>query len=335
MAAGYTGFEFDTSRSVTIEEDLLRRDITINAMAEDDAGNIIDPFNGQADLQQGLLRHVSAAFTEDPVRVLRVARFAARFGFQVADETCELMKQMVASGEVDALVAERVWQELERVLGEDHPERFFEVLRECGALAVIFAEIDQLFGVPQPAQHHPEIDCGIHTMMVLQQAVKLTQDKQVRFASLVHDLGKGTTSEAILPSHHAHEERGIGLIKQLCTRTKVPKDYRDLAVMVSQFHTHCHRIKEMKATTILKTLEKMDAFRRVKRFDQFLLCCEADARGRAGLEKSDYPQAAYFKKLQMAASKVDIKPIIDSGKKGPQIAEALRRKRLEVIKAAQ
>ncbi len=332
VAAGYTGFEFDTSRSVTIEEDLLRRDITINAMAEDENGKIIDPFNGYADLKKGLLRHVSEAFAEDPVRILRIARFAARFGFQVADETLVLMKQMVTSGEVDALVAERVWQELERALGEEHPEQFFAVLRSCGALAVIFPEIDRLYGVPQAAEYHPEIDTGIHTMMVLEQAVRLTDDKQVRFAALVHDLGKGTTPKDILPSHHGHEQRGLDEIKTLCARTKVPNDYRDLALIVSEFHTICHRVKEMKASTILKKLEQMDAFRRTERFDQFLQTCEAEAKGRGGKEDSDYPQAAYFKSVQVAASAVDIKPIIEAGMKGPQIAEALRRERLVVIK---
>ena len=332
VAAGYTGFEFDTSRSVTLEEDLLRRDITINAMAEDDQGNITDPYNGQADLKKGILRHVSDAFLEDPVRILRVARFAARFGFQVADETLALMKEMVATGEVDALVAERVWAELDRVLGEDHPERFFEVLRSCGALAVIFPEVDRLFGVPQTAKYHPEIDTGIHVMMVLQQVVKLSEDKQVRFASLVHDLGKGTTPADILPSHHGHEQRSADLTRELCTRIKVPNEYRDLGVMVGQYHTHCHRIKEMKATTILKTLEKMDVFRRTERFDQFLIACEADAKGRTGKENDDYPQAEHFKSMQLAASAVDTKSLVDEGMKGEQIAQALREKRLEAIR---
>ncbi len=332
IAAGYTGFEFDTSRSVTLEEDLRRRDITINAMAEDDQGKIIDPFNGVADLKKGILRHVSEAFAEDPVRILRVARFAARFGFQVADETLTLMKQMVQSGEVDALVAERVWQELDRALGEEHPELFFEVLRSCGALAVIFPEIDRLFGVPQTAKYHPEIDTGIHVMMVLQQAVKLTDDKQVRFAALVHDLGKGTTPKDILPSHHGHEQRSADLTKELCARIKIPKEYRELGVLVGQYHTHCHRIREMKATTILTTLEKMDAFRRTKRFDQFLIACEADAKGRTGKENDPYPQAEYFKSLQRAAASVDTKSFVEKGMKGDQIAQVLREKRLSTIK---
>ncbi len=332
VAAGYTGFEFDTSRSVTLEEDLFRRDLTINAIAEDDQGKIIDPFNGYVDLKKGILRHVSEAFVEDPVRILRIARFAARFGFQVADETLILMKKMVDTGEVDALVAERVWQELDRALGEEHPEQFFEVLRSCGALAVIFPEIDRLFGVPQTAKYHPEIDTGIHVMMVLQQAVKLTKDKQVRFAALVHDLGKGTTPADLLPSHHGHEQRSADLTKKLCARIKVPKDYRDLGIMVGAYHTHCHRIKEMKATTILKYLEKMDVFRRTKRFDQFLVTCKADAKGRMGKENDDYPQAEYFKSLQLVASSVDTKSLLEKGMKGEQIAQALRERRLNSIK---
>ncbi len=336
VAAGYTGFEFDTSRSVTLEEDLERRDLTINAMAEDEQGKIIDPYNGKADLEQGTLRHISAAFSEDPVRILRVARFAARFNFIVAEETNDLMKEMVSSGEVDALVAERVWAELERALGEQHPELFFAVLRSCGALEVIFPEIDRLFGVPQTAKYHPEIDTGIHVMMVLQQAVKLSQGKSdnkvIRFAALVHDLGKGTTPTDILPSHHGHEERGVELIKQLCKRIKVPNEYRDLGILNAQFHTHCHRIREMKATTILKTLEKMDAFRKPERFDQFLICCEADAKGRTGKENDQYPQAEYFKAMQLAASSIDTKSIIKEGMQGEQIAQVLREKRLQAIK---
>ena len=334
VAAGYTGFEFDASRNVTLEEDLLRRDLTINAMAEDDQGKIIDPFNGQADLENGILRHVSEAFAEDPVRILRIARFAARFRFQVADETLILMKEMVNTGEVDSLVAERVWQELDRALGEEHPEMFFDVLRSCGALAVIFPEIDRLFGVPQTAKYHPEIDTGIHVMMVIQQAVILSKNKQVRFAALVHDLGKGTTPADILPSHHGHEQRSADLAKELCARIRAPKEYRELGVMVGQYHTHCHRIREMKATTILKTLEKMDVFRRTERFDQFLIACEADAKGRTGKENDDYPQAEYFKSLQLAASTVDTKSLVEEGMKGEQIAQALREKRLNAIRKA-
>lgn len=332
VAPGYKGFEFDTAKSVTLEEDLLRRDITINAMAEDDTGAVFDPFNGQKDLEKKTLRHVSDAFKEDPVRILRIARFAARFDFQIADETLELMKAMVASGEVDALVAERVWAELEQALKEDTPVRFFEVLQLCGAVEKIFPEIDRLFGVPQPAKHHPEIDTGIHTFMVLEQATKLSADPQVRFAALVHDLGKGTTPADILPSHHGHEERGVDLIKQLCERLRIPNDYRDLGVMVSRFHTHCHRIRELKPTTILKTLERMDVFRKPDRFDQFLLACEADARGRTGLEKNPYPQPEYFKKYQLAAASVEAKTIVRPGMTGQQIAGKIKEERVRVLK---
>ena len=332
VAPGYAGFEFDAGEDVSLEEDLMRRDITINAMAEDAAGNIIDPFGGRADLEKGILRHVSEAFAEDPVRILRVARFAARFGFQVADETRELMKSMVASGEVDALVAERVWQELDRALGEEHPELFFEVLRSCGALAVIFPEIDRLFGVPQPAKYHPEIDTGLHTMMVLQQAVRLTEDRHIRFAALVHDLGKGTTPKEILPSHRGHEQRSADLIKALCRRLRVPNKYRDLAVITGLHHTHCHRIRELKPVTVLKTLETMDAFRKPEQFEQFLVACKADARGRKGKGNDPYPQADIFRSVHQAALAVDIRALHREEMQGDQIGELLRENRLNAIR---
>ena len=331
IAPGYKGFQFDTSKSVTLEEDLLRRDITINAMAEDDQGNIIDPFNGQIDLQNKIIRHVSAAFSEDPVRVLRVARFAARFDFQIADETMQLMKAMVDSGEVNALVAERVWAELDQALADDYPQRFFDVLRECGALAIIFPEIDRLFGVPQTKKYHPEIDTGVHTMMVLQQAVKLSKDTRIRFAALVHDLGKGTTPVEILPSHHGHEQRSVDLIKTLCARIRVPNDYRDLAILVARFHSHCHRIRELKPSTILRTLEAMDVFRRPERVEKFLIACEADAKGRTGKEHGHYPQAKIFSSLVLAASGIETKSLIEEGMDGTQIAQVLRNNRLNVI----
>lgn len=332
VAPGYKGFEFDASKNVTLEEDLLRRDLTINAMAEDQQGNLIDPFHGKADLEQGILRHVSNAFAEDPVRILRVARFAARFGFSVADDTLQLMKEMVAAGEVNELVAERVWAELDKALGEEHLHLFFEVLRFCDALAVIFPEIDRLFGVPQTEKYHPEIDTGVHVMMVLQQAVRLTKDKVVRFAALVHDLGKGTTRTEILPSHLGHEKRSADLTKVLCKRIKVPNEHRDLGVMVSLYHTHCHKVKELKPSTVLKTLEKMDAFRKPDRFDQFLLACTADALGRKGMEKNPYPQAAYFKLLFKVAAEVDVNEIINAGFEDKKIGEELRRQRITCIK---
>lgn len=332
VAAGYHGFEFDTSKVVTLEDDLSRRDITINAMAEGENGEIIDPFNGRADLEKKILRHVSPAFSEDPVRILRVARFAARFNFSIAEETNRLMREMVESGEVDALVPERVWAELSRALTEVQPVRFFEVLKECGALSKILPEIDRLFGVPQPKKYHPEIDTGIHTLMVLEQAARLSDDPQVRFAALVHDLGKGTTEADILPHHYGHEERGVDLIKSLCQRLRVPNEYRDLAVLVSRFHTHCHRIKELKISTVLETLEQMDTFRKPDRFQQFLLACEADARGRTGFEEADYPQRAHFSAYAEAAAGVHVKDLIKPGMHGDQIANALRKARQEEIK---
>ncbi len=332
---GYTGFEVHASPDITLEQDLKRRDLTINAIAEDENGDIIDPFNGRDDLDNGLLKHVSPAFNEDPVRILRIARFAARFaqwGFRVAHGTNTLMRNMVEAGEVDALVAERVWSETEKALGEDHAERFFEVLRGCGALARVFPEIDALFGVPQTEKYHPEIDTGIHVMMVLQQACLLTEDKQVRFAALTHDLGKGTTPEDILPSHHGHEQRGVELLKTLCDRIKVPNDYRGLGIVTADYHTHCHRIEELRPSTVLKALEGLDAFRRPQRFEQFLLACTADARGRTGHEEDEYPQADLFRQYLQACTVIDNQEFIQHGLKGLQFAEALKQERLRRIK---
>lgn len=333
---GYTGFEVQASPDVTLEEDLLRRDLTINAIAEDVDGTLIDPFDGRADLDAGLLKHVSPAFCEDPVRILRIARFAARFshwGFHVAHSTNALMKTMVAQGEVDALIAERVWAETDKALGEDHPERFFEVLRGCGALQKVFPEIDNLFGVPQPEKHHPEIDTGIHIMMVLQQACRLSSDKTVRFAALVHDLGKATTPADILPSHHGHEERGVNLVKALCKRVKAPNPFRDLAMAASQYHTHCHRAQELKPATVLKTLQGLDAFRRPERFEHFLLACTADARGRTGHHDDAYPQADLFRQALQACQTINNQDLMDQGYAGKEFADALARERLNKIKA--
>ena len=284
-AAGYHGFEFHTDPGVTIEDDLGRRDLTINAIAQDTDGNLVDPYGGIADIRNRILRHVSDAFVEDPVRVLRVARFAARFahlGFVIAPETAALMRQITADGEIDALVPDRVWKETESALLGRDSRVYFETLRECGALAVLFPEIDRLFGVPQPKQWHPEVDTGVHVMMVLDQATKLSPDLEVRFAALVHDLGKGTTRNHALPSHPGHERRGIKLIRRLAERLPVPNACRDLGILVSEYHTHCHRAFELRAATILRMLEATDAFRRPRRFEQFLLACEADARGREG-----------------------------------------------------
>lgn len=337
-AKGYHGFQFHAAADVTLAEDLARRDLTINAMAQDDTGQVIDPYAGQADLQQRLLRHVSAAFAEDPVRILRVARFAARFaplGFQVAAETQQLMQEMVAAGEVDALVAERVWQETVRALSEPAPQRFFEVLRECGALQVLFPEIERLFGVPQPAKYHPEIDCGIHTLLVLQQAVKLSDEPEVRFAALTHDLGKGVTPTDTLPSHHGHELASRRLTTELCERLKIPNRFRELAEHVAEYHGHIHKALELRPQTILKVLEATDAFRKPQRFGQLLLACEADARGRTGFEDRAYPQADYFRQILAACQQVDVQAIIREGFQGVQIKEETHRRRLQAIRQIQ
>jgi tRNA nucleotidyltransferase (CCA-adding enzyme) len=329
---GYGGFSFYCGNEVTLEDDLIRRDLTINAMAEDENGGIIDPYNGQQDLAARLLRHVSPAFAEDPVRILRIARFAARYhhlGFRVADNTLALMQSMVANGEVDHLVAERIWKETERALGEPNPEIFIEVLRSANALARLFPEIDALFGVPQTAQHHPAIDTGIHTLMSLQQAAKLSPDTCVRFATLLHDLGKAKTPSDQWPRHIAHQERSLPLVKQLCDRIAAPKDYKELALMVAQWHTHCHRALELKPATILKVLQSNDAFRRPERFLQFLLCCEADARGRTGFEERDYPQADFFRAALAAAQQVDIAAIQARGFTGKAFGDEVQHQRLQ------
>lgn len=333
---GYHGFEFRTSPDVTIEEDLARRDITINAMARDAQGKLVDPFGGRADLKKKLLRHVSEAFAEDPVRVLRVAKFAARFaqhGFRVADETLELMAGMVEDGEVDELVPHRVWKETEAALAGPAPRVFFEVLRECGALAVVFPEIDALFGVPQPPQWHPEVDCGVHTMMVLDQATALSSEVDVRFAALTHDLGKATTPQAKLPSHPGHEKRSVRLIAAMAERLPLPTACRELALIVAEFHGHAHKAQELRASTLLKVLERIDAFRRPERFDRFLLACEADSRGRTGFEERPYHQAEYLRGAFRAAARVSGRELAREGLEGAQIGEALKRKRLQAISA--
>ncbi len=330
---GYKGFTVYSGSDVTLEQDLARRDLTINAMAEDEAGRLIDPFGGARDLQRGVLRHVSPAFAEDPLRVLRVARFAARFGFSVAHETLALMRSLVEAGEMEELVAERVWAELERALGEQRPVRFFEVLRECGALARLLPELDNLFGVPQPPEKHPEIDTGVHTWMVLEQAARLSADARVRFAALLHDAGKALTPREEWPKHLGHEENGVALIQELCRRLRAPNEYRDLAVLAARFHRHCHRAAELRAATLLDTLEALDAFRRPERLEQFLLACEADARGRTGYEHQPYPQAEIFRRAFAAARAVDAAALA-AGLSGPAVAERLRRERIAAIRAA-
>jgi tRNA nucleotidyltransferase (CCA-adding enzyme) len=330
---GYKGFTFYCAPDVTLEDDLKRRDLTINAMAEDEAGNLIDPFGGAADLRAGILRHVSAAFAEDPLRVLRVARFAARFDFRVADETRTLMAELARTGELGHLVAERVWQELERALAEAAPTRFFEVLRDCGALRILFPEIEALFGVPQPPEHHPEIDTGVHTLLVLAAAARLTPDPRVRFAALTHDLGKGTTPPAEWPKHVGHEERGVELVKALCQRLRAPNEYRDLAVLTARYHFHCHRFGELRPGTVLETLEALDAFRKPERVELFALACEADFRGRPGYETRPYPQAQGLRDAFAAARTLDTARIAATGGHGIEVGERIRQARIAAIRA--
>lgn len=327
-----------TSAEVTLEEDLARRDLTINAMAERDDGSLIDPYGGQADLERRLLRHVSPAFSDDPIRVLRVARLMAQlhpFGFQVVPETQRLMQQMVDSGALDNLVPERVWQELLRAISCDNPQPFFYTLRSCGALSCILPEIERLWGVPQPTHWHPEIDCGIHTMLALKAACRLSPSSAVRFATLTHDLGKGTTPPEFLPGHHGHEGRGVRLISDLCERLRVPRRYRLLAVQSARFHGHCHRLLELKPNSILRVLEEMDAFRRPERFAEYLLVCEADYRGRAGFADRAYPQAGYFWQFFQLAAGVDRRPLqgIAKGKAVGRKLHELRLQAMQVEKA--
>ncbi len=334
VGPGYRGFTTEYSPDVTLEDDLKRRDLTVNAMAEDEDGKIIDPHGGQSDLAARLLRHVSDAFIEDPVRILRVARFAARYaplGFRVADETMELMRRMVADGEADALIAERVWAETEKALGEPCPDVFVSVLRQCGALRVVFPEIDALFGVPQPEKWHPEVDTGAHLLLSLREAVKLGGGVPVRFAVLMHDLGKGVTPPGVLPSHHGHEDAGVALVEGLCARLRVPNHLRELAIITSRYHTHVHRAQELRPATVLNTLESCDAFRRPERFADFLLACEADARGRTGLETRPYPQREYFARARERAAAVALTAEERAGLSGAQIGEELRRRRIGAI----
>jgi len=329
---GYKGFVTDATPEVTLEEDLARRDFTINAMAMGDDGVIVDPYGGQRDLAAGILRHVTAAFVEDPLRVLRAARFAARFGFAIAAETRNLMREISLAGELATLAPERVWQELRRALGEPHPERFFEVLRECGALEALLPELDCLFGVPQPPRHHPEIDTGVHVMMTLQQAVRRNADEVVRFAVLTHDLGKGITPADILPSHHGHEERGAALVETLCTRLRVPREHRELAVLVARLHTRVHRAMELKTSTIVRLLAEADALRRPARFEQLLEACVIDATGRLGLEDQDYPQAERLRAALKVVVAVSPQPLLAKGIKGPALAAALEQARMEALR---
>jgi tRNA nucleotidyltransferase (CCA-adding enzyme) len=333
-ARGYKGFQVYAAPEVTLEEDLIRRDLTINAIAQNDQGHLIDPYGGVEDLRNGILRHVSDAFVEDPVRILRLARFAARFThFTVADETLQLMRAMVVNGEVDALVAERVWQELAKGLMEKQPSRMFEVLRQCGALKKLLPELDRLWGVPQPAVHHPEIDTGVHVMLVLDYAARMGYDLPVRFAALMHDLGKGTTPADAWPRHIGHEERSVGLVKGLCQRLRVPNDCRDLAVIVARFHGKMHRVFEMRADTLLRLLHDTDALRQSQRFEHFLLACECDSRGRTGYEEKPYPQADYMRNALRTVQSVDAGAIAQRCHSPEQIRDAVYQARLQALKA--
>lgn len=331
---GYTGFTTRFSPDVTLEDDLQRRDLTINAMAQDSDGQIIDPWLGRQDLNQRLLRHVSPAFIDDPLRVLRVARFAARFsaqGFTIAPETLSLMQQLSASGELAHLTPERVWKETEKVLSGPAPEVYFQVLRDCGALQVLFPELDNLFGVPAPAKWHPEIDTGIHSLMTLAMAASLTDDPAVRFAALFHDAGKALTPPALWPSHPGHGVAGLPLITALCQRLKVPNHYRDLALLITEFHDVLHTIERQPAEKIIGLFDSIDSWRKPERILQLTLASEADARGRAGLTANPYPQGAFVRKMYEIAAAVPVAAIVQAGFKGPEIRQELTKKRTEAL----
>jgi tRNA nucleotidyltransferase (CCA-adding enzyme) len=332
---GYRGFEIDADPGITIEQDLKRRDLTINAIAEDEDGNLVDPWGGQRDIEARCLRHVSDAFVEDPVRVLRVARFAARFhelGFTLAPETRDLIAQMGASGELDSLVAERVWVELSRALDEPAPQQFFLTLRDCGVLSRLFPEIDALFGVPQTARYHPEVDTGVHLMMALAKSAELGFDNQTRFAVLMHDLGKATTPSAILPSHHGHEQRGTALVEDFCKRWRVPRAHTELALITTEYHTLVHRAFDLKPSTLLKLMSGADSFRKAGRFRKMLDACIADLRGRKGFEDAAYPQAAFLERLGERLRDMDTEAIRRQGLSGKALGEAIRCERLELIR---
>jgi tRNA nucleotidyltransferase (CCA-adding enzyme) len=336
VAPGYRGFVADFSPSVTLEDDLKRRDLTINAIARAEDGTLIDPYGGQRDLAARVLRHVSPAFAEDPVRILRVARFAARFaplGFTVAPETMALMRTMVESGEADALVPERVWKETETALGEPRPDAFVEVLRSCGALARLLPEVDAQFGVPQPERWHPEIDTGVHLLMTLRVAAARSAGAVVCFALLLHDAGKALTPAERLPSHPGHENAGLPLVERCCARLRVPAAFRELALLATRFHTLVHRAQELRAATVLELFEHADAFRRPERFAQLLEACECDARGRAGLETREYPQRALLEQMLAAATAAQLTDAERERLRGPAYGEALRRRRLDAIAA--
>jgi tRNA nucleotidyltransferase (CCA-adding enzyme) len=336
---GYTGFTCYAEPDVTIEQDLLRRDLTVNAMAKSATGEIVDPYNGQQDLKNRVLRHVSDAFIEDPLRVLRVARFAARyheFGFTIANETMCLMQKISESGELTSLPAERVWQEMQRSLSEDHPEVFFNVLRECKALSVLWPDLDKLWGIPNPAKWHPEICSGIHTMMVLQQAVLLTRDNEnktaIRFAALCHDLGKGLTENEHWPSHRGHEKSGMPLVENIAKKLRVPTYYKQLALKVCEHHLHCHKAFQLKESTLLRIFDQLDVWRKPNEFDDFIIACKSDFLGRLDFENRPYPQEKYLKEAMLSALNVNAKTFVERGLKGIAIKEAMANARLNAIK---
>ncbi|MET1254577.1 multifunctional CCA addition/repair protein [Aliikangiella maris] len=332
---GYHGFAVHSSSDVTLEEDLIRRDLTVNAMAMDESGHIYDPFNGQSDLKARQLRHISPAFAEDPLRVLRVARFAARYahlGFSIAGDTFKLMKQITESGELKTLSAERVWKETYRALEENSPHIYFEVLKACGGLSDWFPELEVLWGVPNPPKWHPEVDTGIHTMMVLEQAAIMTNAPVTRFAALCHDLGKGITPEENLPGHPGHEKSGVPLVKQFCRRLKTPTQYEDLAKIACEFHLHLHRVETLTPNTMVKLLEKTDAFRKPERFEQFLLVCESDFKGRIGFENKQYPQGQIMRNALNECLNVDVQALIAKGFQGKKLGDMIHQARVTKLR---
>ncbi len=334
---GYTGFSVYAAPDVTLQQDLLRRDLTINAIAQADDGSLIDPFGGVADLNNKILRHVSDAFSEDPLRVLRVARFYARYahlGFTVAAETQQLLQQLSQSGELSSLTPERVWQETAKALSEQTPQAYFQLLHDTAALTGLMPELAALWGVPQPPQWHPEIDTGVHTLLVLQQAAQLSPRIDIRFAALVHDLGKGVTKPELWPAHHGHEHSGLPLINQLCDRLRVPNDCRELALLVCEYHQLVHRAMELKSSTVLKLFNAIDLWRKPEQLDAILLACSADLRGRTGFEQADYPQAAYLNTLADAARQVTARELVAQGLQGEAIKHGLQQARLAAINAA-
>ena len=340
-SVGYTGFICDFSPTITLEQDLIRRDLTINAMAQSEDGEIIDPYGGKQDLENRILRHISPAFSEDPLRVLRVARFAARYhslGFKIASETLSLMAELAQSGELQHLTTERVWLETEKALNEKNPEIYFETLHKTGALRVLFPEIDALYGVPNPVKHHPEVDSFIHTMLVLKQAVNLTENNPilnksaVRFAAICHDLGKALTPQNILPHHYGHEQAGIKPTRALCKRLKVPSYFQELAELTCEFHTHIHKAFELRAETVITLFNRFDVWRKPQRFQEFLQVCLADTRGRTGFETKDYPQIDYINQLLQAANEVDVQQVIADGFEKQEIRNELTKRRILTVK---